>query len=906
MNTALGCVLGVIVLGMWLGSAEAQLWVSVQDGGGVFGGAQIVQVIVDGDDELAEVEGEPAVTINGNALRMVQVTDARWHAYFADINAARAADATADMVGTGLDFGTICGGDSDANTLLGTLTQVPQDYFDGTGGVAFPLGGVCDATYGNGEQAVAVLNRNRDANVIHGIGQSIDAASPAETAPMIWPFVQLYDFGSGVTIRHDDQSVALEYGSAQDHAAISLDRTFYPPGADIHIEITNPLLNIDPTDRDSWTWDLDGDDRGRTIYRAFDSRGEPTGNAADISGSFDELGCQETCLLDVELGGGILEAVSNGNGETSLDGTGNAGLITLVETGSNTGVFVSYDSGNESALQASAGAPRGSVLDITYVDSQSITVGSSDATLEFDDGGAWVSGTRKPVILHDGDVNRNTKQKDEISVTDPLAVVPTIITGSPLTLVDAAAIATTDQHWALGNTEHAEIDAYGARALYTPEAQFDGVIVDFGRMRDGMSISPRVDSLLNYDMRSLGIRTLDIYVLAGNTPITEGRDPAHSAKIPIAMGAAPRNLIEITGSGLDAIASHEYAGLEFELPGILMPVGTLPLVADIVSFGINDDGARITDQVIRLELKETGRDTSMFAGTLEFMLASQAAATAGAYSDLATISDHAMMVADSAQDDVTLDYLDRANDGADRIVSGTSVPRVHTGTVSFDRAEYSTSDLVRVTLYDADLNTNSSTIESYSVGFGGGELLVLTLSGIVWTEHPGCDAPGPDLRLVETSESSGVFAGELKLPRHWCDGESTTPRNVAGTKIGITYADYATDTGHMDSTVFEPGDGPRINPFPLVIKSVKFADTDGGRIDVTVSPYGESFEFIVQITGDDGIVERIIEQSVPGAEVSTHIYIKWRPGAGTDNTVEAFALDGNGILLASPYTIMAP
>ena len=52
-------------------------------------------VVIDSDiSDTSEGEGEPDVTVQGKDMRMAQATDGNWYGYFADSDAALAADAT--------------------------------------------------------------------------------------------------------------------------------------------------------------------------------------------------------------------------------------------------------------------------------------------------------------------------------------------------------------------------------------------------------------------------------------------------------------------------------------------------------------------------------------------------------------------------------------------------------------------------------------------------------------------------------------------------------------------------------------------------------------------------------------------------------------------------------------------
>ncbi|MCY4491000.1 MAG: peptidase, partial [Thaumarchaeota archaeon] len=81
-----------------------------------FAGSMVIEVIVRNPDirDTSENVGEPDVTINGNSLRMVQTSDGNWYAYFAHVDAAKAADSTVVRAGEGLDFGVFCGNNTPA------------------------------------------------------------------------------------------------------------------------------------------------------------------------------------------------------------------------------------------------------------------------------------------------------------------------------------------------------------------------------------------------------------------------------------------------------------------------------------------------------------------------------------------------------------------------------------------------------------------------------------------------------------------------------------------------------------------------------------------------------------------------------------------------------------------------
>src|SRR3989338_7146883 len=116
---------------------NANLFVSAENtfSSNLVAGPMVVEVIVS-DSSIAsqdDAHGEPTVTMNGQKIRMLQATDGNWYAYIADIDMAKAADATQpglngkDSVtgvdnstrpGKGLNFGKFCKNDS-GDELLG-------------------------------------------------------------------------------------------------------------------------------------------------------------------------------------------------------------------------------------------------------------------------------------------------------------------------------------------------------------------------------------------------------------------------------------------------------------------------------------------------------------------------------------------------------------------------------------------------------------------------------------------------------------------------------------------------------------------------------------------------------------------------------------------------------------------
>ncbi|HXW01982.1 MAG TPA: peptidase, partial [Candidatus Nitrosotenuis sp.] len=212
-----------------------------------FAGSMVIEVVVS-DPNLSDTDegkGEPDVTLNGNALRMVQAGDGKWYAYFTNVDKAKIADQIsldAGVAGEGLDFGVFCGRD--------TISLGPS--FSETDGIALPKDTMTGSTNGNsgfntctGAPSGAIIN-----NVVRN-PRSINTNSAVPTGQIgldddAWPIIQLYSFSSNVVIQYNaaggTQQVTLQYDDIP-NISLSLDRTDYPPGSEVFVTINDMQLN---------------------------------------------------------------------------------------------------------------------------------------------------------------------------------------------------------------------------------------------------------------------------------------------------------------------------------------------------------------------------------------------------------------------------------------------------------------------------------------------------------------------------------------------------------------------------------------------------------------------------------------------------------------------------------------
>jgi hypothetical protein len=360
-------------------AANANLFVSAENSqfDNYFAGPMVIEVVVIDSDisDTDEGKGEPDVTVQGKDLRMVQATDGNWYGYFADSDAAKAADATVPIGnnGTGLDFGSGCNA-ATAGTLVGVSFSDTVGVFlpyQAIGSVAGSVSEACGA-YSTTQERMNVIRENKTAN----------SNSPSGTGQIgigdnTFPFIQLYDLNptGSVVVNYakggGSQSTTLTYDTVDQFANLESDRTVFPTGAQVHLTLTDVQLNIDPTDEDSWTW---ATSNGTVVYQAFDENGarasDGTAGAVNLKPSLgtDAFMFEDNGVLLIDLdaqgvGNEVLRIVDNDdsitNGTTTVKASsvasGDNGVtyvgsfkqgtqpVTFTELSSNSGLFANYD-----------------------------------------------------------------------------------------------------------------------------------------------------------------------------------------------------------------------------------------------------------------------------------------------------------------------------------------------------------------------------------------------------------------------------------------------------------------------------------------------------------------------------------------------------------------------------------
>ena len=809
---------------------------------GAFGGPQILEIVVDDPsrDGLDSGTPLPDVRIDGSRVVMAQSDTGKWYAYVAS-------DELTDDVGAQLDLSY----------------YIPA-------GEAAPIG------YGGSgaESFFADAGRFLSAKELGGNNGGQIGVFAAD-----WPVIQVYGFkdDSPVDITHNAETVTLRYkADLSDLASIRVDRVDVPAGGQVHVAISDVQLNLNPTKDDVWyMWA-----NGTTTYGDFNP--------------------EATDWQDIFRGDTGRLAIDNLDPITIGYVAGEGAMVEFEETGPSTGVFVSYDTDEESRITVNGDARAGSTFTVDYAGNDAqVIVDDFDFTLELvrdGIGSTWDSGEDLTVRLSAEGLNLNTLKDDDMTIADD--DLPVLILGDPITLATVASAEVTSdtafgEAWSVNYDTHVatltvtdtdttvaitlteeqleRLKDNGAQSHYvhysstfaaTTDAQLagsDGTIAIANGIT-AIDVADGADGRFNVTFTAPGsVFTLDIVDQNANL-----QSAVANAEREAAMDGATANIVrDMAANGLwsdDAYSSIIAIDTAvFDTPesvleevrriiGDNLVTAEATIVADIFTFGADANHA-----IYRALLEETGSGSAVFEGTIEYKMLNQINADdPGTHADIVAVGDELVIILDG-------DY------------TGTDAPEVkydednvsedaptHTGEVSFDAGAYTVADEVTVTLVDPDLNVEPDGIDIYRVD-AASEDAADTLLHLEMAD--GC-TPG-DLAAFSLRESAdGSFVGTFDVPRV-CGGATTTGKSLSVTYYdfrdrygGMTeWRDSATvraDTGSvsLDRTVYPvPADGASI----VVHVSVRDADFDESS---------SSVESIRLANDTPPVVVRIGEQAV--------------------------------------------
>lgn len=826
-----------------------------------FAGSMVIEVVVNdpGLSDTDESKGEPDVTINGKDLRMVQASDGKWYAYFANVDKAKMADQIAfetGVEGEGLDFGVFCDRDT---TSLGPS-------FSDTDGIALPRNTMTGSTNGNagfntctGSPSGTIIN-----NVVRN-PRSINTNPAVPTGQIglnadAWPLIQLFSFSSDVTIRYNaaggSQQVTLQYDDIP-NISMTLDRTNYPPGSEVFVTINDMQLNQDPTARDSWTFNVGSPQA--TFYAAFTESGSNAANGgaglANLVSRLSSLDFNKNGKISMSLGSVVVLEENGYQSSTASDGTTTYNqIITFVESQPNTGIFENFDFSDDSNIAVLSTAPRGQSASIEY-NSKSTSIVSGLGTASVGLGQAPIlAGQEIPVTVTDPDQNINSGSKDSLDVFRSSAIIPSLTIGNPITLQSAASvkIANSTDPLTGGTSIPSSVPDTNSDRLLLDTRSSSGVSNQiFEKIFFNLGVSAnQLQQLLinvavannfgtnwvNYDFRSLqnqlGISDFSDTSISISFGLT---DPTPVTLISAGAMTGAQGLIQLDDATVASIASKSgqaFLVINFDASNNSVPQGTIsnesdrqPIVFDLFSFGTKNNND-VNNAVYRFELEETSTNSGVFSGSMEYVIANQLNQyDANTIRSLRTISDEIKFFVNQRlidEEGVNIAYGDISQVGVTEQSSTKTDIRTHTGKVSLNAKTFRFGQPVTVILNDPDLNAKHDTIEIYSVidnpasqnvdtvgTTGGGILLEVLIKDIRYkrctingVEYGGLAATG--FSLVETGPDTGIFQGVFKMPSQICDRSGTKLISSAGGTIELKYHDFRDASGQPN--IFGLGD----------------------------------------------------------------------------------------------------
>jgi len=852
-----------------------------------FAGSMVIEVIISDPDfnDVGQAEGEPDVTLNGNDLRMVQATNGKWYAYFANLDMAKKADQIVLDAGVGaegksLDFGVFCSSS--------TGTSVLGASFSTTEGVAVPRSGTL-LGFTNGESSFTPCTISPSGAILNNVVRNPKGVNTNPSVPTgqigidvnAWPIIQLFSFDD-VEIKYNraggTEKVNLEYDEII-NISLSKDRTGYPNNAEVFIEINDVQLNQDPTDEDSWTFNINSS--AATFYQAFTESGSDSGNNSpgliNLVPRLSSLDFEDNGKLTLNLGN-IAELKTNKNQPSSFvsDTTNTySQIVTVIESEPNSAIFENFDTSFESTIGILGNAPRGQSAVIEYNDvSTSILSGSFTASLSLDAPGAqFGAGQEAIVTVVDSDQNVNSGERDDLEVFTSSAIIPTLEIGSPFTLEDASSVkfypdsmdplaggtvlpsSVPDE-----NSDRLVIDTTSSGTTSIEKISFN--LGETAGTLQSLFIDVSVNNnrgtnWINYDLRSFEEQlditsfsdtsmTLHFGALPGITLV----QIIDSGDISSAIG-----LVQIDDADIAAISgvtssSSVFLSVNFDSSDDTVSAGqidneifTQPIVFDLFSFGIKNNDDDVNNAIYRFELEETAKNSGIFVGTIEYTVTNQVNIfDPNLITSLRTIDDGIKFLVNDRlidEEGINIAYSDVADVGLTISTSAKTDIRTNSGTVSFTSNTYRFGQPVYFVLNDPDLNSKHDTIETYrvvndpnspnvdTVGTPSGGILVeilikdirykrCTINGV---EHGGLGATG--FTLVETGPNSGIFEGSFKVPTQICDKTGTKLISTAGGSFDAKYHDFRDSSGEENIFSFSSSSSSFLGITPPTLSSEK-------------------------------------------------------------------------------------
>jgi len=911
-------------------------------------GAAILEIVVNDpahSDTTVDNGSGPVVTVQGNDYDAVQAVNGKWYLYYVDESSSVLMDGDT----TGMEFGIHCSSGLGIDGTAGIIASgtdvwvaVLNVAHQGITTEAATVGGGClnadgmqntlddsPGTTTRADLTEAVLQgapalSNHDATALGGVGIDLGQRGHGlnESGYGSWPYIVTNDeFAEDTIVEYGSDAISVTYGNTS--GSIALVNNSPADLAQIHLSISDAALNIDPTTADVWIFDLNALASEDSVV--FANNGS---NTAMSPAQLGEMGCDDNCRL-------------YSDSVTELAGYDD---VTMTESGASTGVFESWDVNGSSQITTKQGVSGDSKTVFSYDTStidMIITYNSAAITMESD--GQWEPGTAVTISVTDNDANRNPGSTETLNLYDETVVVPTIIVGSPKTLAGGNNPNLTGPT-ATNHISGVTIGegAPGTEGAYTYAMNIVNTTDNSERLRiihtggDG-NILVATETWINV---TTGHTRSDLMNLAGTVvlsyDITGPADLLQSTDINVYVTDSGDNTTSNSGGGEITIveAGNVKAGVydlddgsqylkqtdsasgggsastwtgdtvgtafvtvNFQLThaaaNVLTTSADYAISADFCNFDQNN-GSLTHNCIYRLAAVETGQNTGVFEGTVEYLTLNNST-TLGTLSGEHDGNDEAvedfltavggedlivvLMDSVSGSDSVRVVYNDTDALGAADKIGAQLATVTHTGTVDLDLDSYGAGDMGTITIVDADLNQDSSIRDTYE---NSTTTFQLTITDVNRTNTKPFETN--PMTIIETSAGSGVFVGTFKVPDFkGSDMEITYYESKDAGGSAVEYYDTATITSTSGSISLDRS----VYPVPWTAN-----DLSTGDAKTTVATQTEAGKVTAWIT--------ITDVDETGDTLTTNttaavgaVLVKITKGTATETCFTAGSQDGS-------------
>nr|AIF25086.1 hypothetical protein [uncultured marine thaumarchaeote SAT1000_44_H06] len=742
-----------------------------------------------------------------------------------------------------------------------------------------------------------------------------------------WPYILAFEFPSDLLVEYGSSSINVEFGNTDSQTSISLLNQSPADETHLYLTLTDPALNIDPTSADVWTFDLSAThDSADALYFSNNETDNTGGNAAMSVAERSSMGCSANCKLGNSTN---IAGIVDGHGE-----------VIMTENAANSGVFESWSGNGTSQLVTVDEIGGDKKVIFTYggnsVD-MIITYNAASLTLDAGDGD-WVAGETAYMTLVDPDLNKNPGIAETQEIGDETSMIPTIIVGSPLTLANSAGNNNLED-WDAQNNAGVQVGVTGSstqttgmsytlainnvsdnserlRILHSAEATATSCVATTCIGGEGHTVTwinvttahTRADIIdlpgtvvLNYDVSApaalLSSTAVSVYVVDSGE---NGTNNAAGSILAVSGGNIAAGVVDLddgtiwvkntdvsdpnftTSGGGEAGTVNVGVAFKIEhaIGTFLNTTADYAIAADFCNFD-QDNGSNVHNCIYRIEAEETGENTGIFEGSVDYVMLNNSTA-AGTISGehagndeevedmLSTSSDEVTVVlmnGVSGSDTIRVVYNDTdALQGADKL--GAQIDTLtHSGTAGLDADTYEDADMATITIVDADLNQDSGIRDTYENSSRTFQITVTGSDGVA--EQHVSTAPQT---VIETTNDSGIFVGTFKVPNY--KGEDLElvyydSKDLAGEAVEVY--DTATVTSNSGSVSFDRS----VYPVPFASADLRTGanaetgQTEAGNVTMTITVLDSDFTSDQLTTSAANAPGTILIKLIEGATTST-------------------------------------